>query len=82
MLQQTRVDTVIEYYTKWMLKFPTLQALAEASKDEVNAAWAGLGYYRRAAALHEGAKKCVSELGGELPLTAETLQRDIKGIGP
>jgi A/G-specific adenine glycosylase len=48
MLQQTRVETVIEYYKKWMKRFPTVRTLAEASLDDVNSQWAGLGYYRRA----------------------------------
>lgn len=48
MLQQTRVETVIDYYNKWMKRFPTVRSLAEASLDEVNSLWAGLGYYRRA----------------------------------
>lgn len=47
MLQQTRVEAVVGYWLKWMAKFPTVQALAEASEDDVVAAWAGLGYYRR-----------------------------------
>ena len=56
MLQQTRVQTVIEYYNRWLLAFPTITALAQASLEQVNELWAGLGYYRRAKLLHEGAK--------------------------
>jgi A/G-specific adenine glycosylase len=56
MLQQTRVETVVAYYTKWMALFPTVQALAEASPEAVNSAWAGLGFYRRARSLHQVTK--------------------------
>ncbi len=47
MCQQTRVDAVVPHYHKWMAAFPTVQALAAAGEDEVNALWAGLGFYRR-----------------------------------
>nr|XP_031540051.1 adenine DNA glycosylase isoform X2 [Vicugna pacos] len=57
MLQQTQVATVINYYTRWMQKWPTLQDLASASLEEVNQLWAGLGYYSRGRRLHEGARK-------------------------
>jgi A/G-specific adenine glycosylase len=63
MLQQTQVATVIPYYTRWMEKFPTIQHIAEASIDEVNALWKGLGYYSRASRLLAGAKKAVAEYG-------------------
>lgn len=79
MLQQTRVQTVIDYYTRWMRKWPTLQHLAQASLEEVNEMWAGLGYYRRARFLLEGAKMIVSE-GSEFPNTVSTL-RKVSGIG-
>jgi len=82
MLQQTRVETVIEYYQRWMARFPTVASLAGASPEEVNACWAGLGYYRRARALHQGAAQCVAERGGDLPATAEALERDLPGVGP
>lgn len=79
MLQQTRVQTVIDYYNRWMLKWPTLHHLASASLEEVNEMWAGLGYYRRARFLLEGAKMIVT--GGEgFPRTVEAL-RKIPGIG-
>jgi A/G-specific adenine glycosylase len=55
MLQQTQVDTVISYYKKWMQKWPTIHDFAKASKEEVLEMWAGLGYYNRAARLHEAA---------------------------
>ncbi|KAJ6680658.1 ADENINE DNA GLYCOSYLASE [Salix purpurea] len=63
MLQQTRVQTVIDYYNRWMLKWPTLHHLAQASLEEVNEMWAGLGYYRRARFLLEGARMIVA--GGD-----------------
>nr|KAF6444548.1 mutY DNA glycosylase [Molossus molossus] len=81
MLQQTQVATVIDYYTRWMQKWPTLQDLASASLEEVNQLWAGLGYYSRGRRLQEGARKVVEELGGHVPGTAETLQRLLPGVG-
>ena len=81
MCQQTRVEAVIPYWLAWMEAFPTVHALAAASEDEVNAKWAGLGFYRRARMLHEAAKQVVREFGGELPTSVEELKR-IKGIGP
>ena len=59
MLQQTRVDTVIDKYIEWMTRFPTIQDLAKATEEEVNSLWSGLGYYRRAQYLVKGAKVCV-----------------------
>ncbi|XP_068547510.1 adenine DNA glycosylase isoform X3 [Anas acuta] len=81
MLQQTQVATVIEYYNRWMQKWPTLQALAEASLEEVNELWAGLGYYSRGKRLQEAARKVVSELAGQMPRTAEELQKLLPGVG-
>ncbi|CAL9079950.1 unnamed protein product [Musa textilis] len=78
MLQQTRVQTVIAYYNRWMDKWPTVHHLASASQEEVNEVWAGLGYYRRARFLLEGAKSIVQE--GEFPRTASEL-RKVRGIG-
>ncbi|XP_047914924.2 adenine DNA glycosylase isoform X1 [Anser cygnoides] len=81
MLQQTQVATVIDYYNRWMQKWPTLQALAEASLEEVNELWAGLGYYSRGKRLQEAARKVVSELAGQMPRTAEDLQKLLPGVG-
>ncbi|KAJ6880625.1 hypothetical protein NC652_033838 [Populus alba x Populus x berolinensis] len=79
MLQQTRVQTVIDYYNRWMLKWPTLHHLAQASLEEVNEMWAGLGYYRRARFLLEGAKMIVA--GGDgFPKIVSSL-RKVPGIG-
>jgi A/G-specific adenine glycosylase len=81
MLQQTRVEAVIPYWIKWMKSFPTVQDLANATEEEVNAHWAGLGFYRRARLLHQGAKHVVDELDGQLPTTVEGLLK-VSGIGP
>eukprot|EP01136_Pigoraptor_vietnamica_P009760 Opistho-1_new@46645 len=80
MLQQTRAGVVIEYFIRWMERFPSIAALAEASREEVIKTWEGLGYYARARALHEGAQHVMQVHGGELPSTLEELQK-IKGIG-
>lgn len=80
MCQQTRVEAVIPYWLAWMEAFPTVEVLAAASEEEVNAKWAGLGFYRRARMLHEGSRQVVNELGGQLPTTVDGLMR-IKGIG-
>jgi A/G-specific adenine glycosylase len=80
MLQQTRVATVITYYQNWMEKWPSIFHLAQASQEEVNAVWAGLGYYRRARFLLEGAKQIVHNLGGRFPRTVVELQK-VPGIG-
>lgn len=80
MLQQTRVATVIDRYTEFLTRFPTIQALAEADEADVLALWSGLGYYRRARMLHRGAQFVMRELGGKLPRTVTGL-RTLPGIG-
>ena len=81
MLQQTRVETVLSYYPKFLNRFPSLQHLAEAGEAEVLKEWEGLGYYSRARNLWLGARQVMSEFGGILP--EDPLQlRKIKGIGP
>ena len=80
MLQQTRVAVAKEYYGRFLRRFPSIEALAKARISAVLAAWSGLGYYRRARALHAAAKKVVSELRGEIPRTAKEL-RALPGIG-
>lgn len=67
MLQQTRVESVIEYFKRFMARFPTPAHLAEAELDELMGYWAGLGYYARARNLHAGATQVVHEHGGEVP---------------
>jgi len=81
MLQQTQVSVVIPYFERWMLRFPTIKALAEASLDEVIKVWEGLGYYSRARNLHEAARYILEEHRGELPSTRDALSK-IKGLGP
>ncbi|PVH61556.1 hypothetical protein PAHAL_3G059500 [Panicum hallii] len=78
MLQQTRVPVVVGYYERWMARWPTVRSLAAATQEEVNEMWAGLGYYRRARFLLEGAKQIVEK--GEFPRTASAL-REVRGIG-
>jgi len=56
MLQQTRVETVIPYFERWMKRFPTISSLAQASQGDVLSEWEGLGYYSRARNLHQAAK--------------------------
>ncbi len=80
MLQQTRVTTVIPYFERWLERFPTVFALAEASEQEALSAWEGLGYYRRARNLQRAAKTLVTEHGGNLPRDAEAWRR-LPGIG-
>jgi A/G-specific adenine glycosylase len=81
MLQQTRVATVIPYWERWMARFPTVRALADAPLDDVLAAWAGLGYYSRARNLHAGARAVAERHAGALPARAAEL-REVPGIGP
>jgi len=80
MLQQTQVDTVIPYYERFMKRFPSVEALARASLEEVLALWQGLGYYKRAENLHRGARYIVEQHGGHFPDDPAAL-RKIPGIG-
>lgn len=80
MLQQTRVAAVMEHYAAFLRKFPDIAALAQARESEVLAAWSGLGYYRRARALHRAAREVVTHHGGRLPGTAAALL-ELPGIG-
>ena len=80
MLQQTQVSTVLDYYPRFLQRFPDVQALAAASQDEVLALWSGLGYYSRARNLHRCAQEVVACFGGEFPKTAEQLVT-LPGIG-
>lgn len=80
MLQQTRVETVIPYFKRWMARFPTLAALAAASQHDVLTAWEGLGYYGRARNLHHAAQRVMNEYGGKLPADAAAL-RKLPGVG-
>lgn len=81
MLQQTRVETVIPYFERWMDRFPRLEVLAEATRDEVLTIWEGLGYYRRAHNLHRTAQILVVGREGKFPEEPQELQK-LPGIGP
>ena len=81
MLQQTQVTTVIPYYHRWLDRFPTLEALAEAPLDDVLKLWEGLGYYSRARNLHRAAQEVMRDHGGHIPDTVDGL-RQLPGIGP
>lgn len=81
MLQQTRVETVIPYWFRWLEKFPTIHDLARATPDEVNLLWAGLGYYRRGQMLLKGAQQIVKDNNGIIPDTIQDLL-EVPGIGP
>jgi A/G-specific adenine glycosylase len=80
MLQQTQVTTVIDYYQRFMVRFPTVQSLADAPTDDVLALWTGLGYYARARNLHKAAKLVCEEFNGEFPHDHELLQQ-LPGVG-
>ncbi len=80
MLQQTQVTTVLDYYARFLARFPDVRALAAAPQDDVLALWSGLGYYSRARNLHKAAQQVVSEFGGEFPHTVEQLS-SLPGIG-
>lgn len=80
MLQQTQVARVLEKFSPFLERFPTLQALAEAEESRVLAAWSGLGYYRRARLLQAAARAAVQEFKGALPATVEELRR-LPGVG-
>lgn len=81
MLQQTQVATVIPYFERFMLRFPTLADLAVASQDEVLHLWTGLGYYARGRNLHKAARQVMGEYAGELPLTSVAELTALPGIG-
>jgi A/G-specific adenine glycosylase len=81
MLQQTRVETVIDYYRRFLKRFPTVEALAAASQEDVLRLWEGLGYYSRARSLHRAAQQIMSEHSGTLPADVDALQA-LPGIGP
>jgi A/G-specific adenine glycosylase len=80
MLQQTQVETVIPYYLRFLTKFPSVRALAEARPDEVLKLWENLGYYSRARHLHAAAKEIVLRWGDRLPKERKDLL-DLPGIG-
>lgn len=81
MLQQTQVDTVRPYFERFLIRFPTVQALATAPLQDVLKHWEGLGYYSRARHMHEAAHVIMTLHRGSLPRTATTLHT-LPGIGP
>lgn len=80
MLQQTRRETVIPYYRRFLKRFPTLEELASASLEEVLKLWEGLGYYARARSLHAAARQAMERFGGQLPADQHALL-SLPGIG-
>lgn len=80
MLQQTRVETVIPYYIRWMAELPTLSALVSADQDQVLKLWEGLGYYSRALNLHKAAALVIENFDGKLPNDRKSLE-SLPGIG-
>lgn len=80
MLQQTQVDTVIPYFQRFMRRFPKVEALANATQDEVLSHWSGLGYYARARNLLKAAQMIISEFDGKLPADQCALE-SLPGIG-
>ena len=80
MLQQTQVQTVIDYFDRFMARFPDLPTLAAAHEDEVLALWSGLGYYSRARNLHRAARQCLDTHDGQLPDHLDALSA-LPGIG-
>lgn len=80
MLQQTRVDTVIPYYERFLARFPTLAHLAAAEPEEVLQVWEGLGYYRRALHLHQAVREVATRYGGEVPADPSLLAQ-LPGVG-
>ena len=80
MLQQTQVTTVIPYFERFMRAFPSVEALASATLDEVLHQWTGLGYYARARNLHATAQRIMGDYNGALPRTQQELE-SLPGIG-
>ena len=81
MSQQTQIERVAHYWRRWMAKWPTTSALADATQEEVNEMWAGLGYYRRARFLLEGARHVATKKEGHFPRTSKALS-SVPGVGP
>ena len=79
-LQQTRVNQGLEYYLRFIERWPTVEALAQASEEEVLKMWQGLGYYSRARNLHQCARQVMEEYDGKFPADFDQLRR-LKGIG-
>ena len=80
MLQQTQVVTVLDYYVRWMKRFPNFASLAAASEADVLSLWQGLGYYSRARNLHRAAQIVMRDHGGKMPASPDEI-RKLPGIG-
>ena len=80
MLQQTQVDRVVPAYLRFLERFPSIEALANAPEEDVMASWQGLGYYRRARNLQAAAVRVLEDFGGEVPRTARDL-KTLPGVG-
>ncbi len=80
MLQQTQVSTVLDYFPRFLARFPDVAALAAAPQDDVLALWSGLGYYSRARNLHQCAQAVMARFDGAFPRRAQELQT-LPGIG-
>lgn len=80
MLQQTQVATVVDYYQRWLQRFPNIGSLADAELDEILKVWEGLGYYSRARNLHRAARVIMARKDGQFPTTFEALKK-LPGIG-
>lgn len=80
MLQQTRVETVREYFRRFLKRFPNIRALAESDEESVLQAWSGLGYYRRACMLHAAARRIIRLYGGRFPRDRASVL-DLPGVG-
>ncbi|MBP1714418.1 MAG: A/G-specific adenine glycosylase, partial [Deltaproteobacteria bacterium] len=81
MLQQTRIETVLPYYDRFLRAFPSLSHLAGAPLQRVLRLWAGMGYYARARNLHAAARIIIKDWGGKIPSAKEDL-RGLPGFGP
>jgi A/G-specific adenine glycosylase len=80
MLQQTQIEQVVPYYRRFMSRFPSLKALAQATNQEILKAWEGMGYYSRAHNLHRAAQIIISRFGGKIPADFQDLMT-LPGIG-
>ncbi len=80
MAQQTRIEAMLVYFERFMERYPTIEALAQAQEDDLLKSWQGLGYYSRAKNLQKAAQVCVEQYGGQLPTTKAQLSQ-LPGIG-
>lgn len=80
MLQQTQVETALPYYTRFLERFPTVDALARSSEEEILGLWSGLGYYSRARNLRKAARRVAAEHGGRIPNDYDSLIQ-LPGVG-